>query len=46
MSKGFKDLKKSVHYLMYSFINLSKAATDRCSFKLVILNFLETKSNN
>ena len=43
MSKGFKGLKKSVHYLMYSFINLSKAAMDRCSFKLVNTKFLRNE---
>ena len=41
MHKDFEGSKKSVHYLMYLFINLSKAATERCPFKQKIPNFLK-----
>ena len=34
MCKGFEDLKKSVCYLMYSFIHVSKAACERRPMKI------------
>ena len=45
-ARCFESLKKSVRYIMYSFIHLSKAVTEMCSFKWVIPNFLEIESNN
>ena len=45
MCESFEGLKKSICYLLCSFIDLTKGATERCSFKQVI-NFLEIESNN
>ena len=49
---NFKDnyeclkFSKSVLYFIYSFIDLSKAATEWCFFKQVKPNFLEVESDN